>query len=153
MDFSAPVRLTASGGFYFGQRPIYPAIWNQTRRKDRPDNCPPPLIELNRSPYVHRLLWARVRDRDPPIREFFQNRRGLSTAAVDLGDRPGCSAPDRPDSVSWQARVRPKRGGALEICRGICRKTAMHQARNLIGQDLTFPAFEGVERRPHDFHG
>ena len=29
----------------------------------------------------------------------------------------------------------------------------MHLARNLIGQDLTFPAFEGVERRPHDFLG
>ena len=27
----------------------------------------------------------------------------------------------------------------------------MHLARNLIGQDLTLPAFEGVERCPHDF--
>ncbi len=26
----------------------------------------------------------------------------------------------------------------------------MHLARNFIGQNLTFPAFEGVERRPHD---
>jgi hypothetical protein len=59
----------------------------------------------------------------------------------------------RPDSVSSQARVRPKGGGALEICREIRRQTAMHLARNLIGQGLTFPAFEGVERRPHDFHG
>jgi hypothetical protein len=56
-------------------------------------------------------------------------------------------------SVSRQARARPKRGGALEIGREIRRKTAMHLARNLIGQDLTFPAFEGVERRPHDFLG
>ena len=29
----------------------------------------------------------------------------------------------------------------------------MHQAGDLIGQDLTFSAFEGVERRPHDFLG
>ena len=29
----------------------------------------------------------------------------------------------------------------------------MHLARNLIGQDLTFPAFEGVEHRAHDFRG
>jgi len=29
----------------------------------------------------------------------------------------------------------------------------MHLARNLIGQDLTFPAFEGIKRRPHDFLG
>jgi hypothetical protein len=27
----------------------------------------------------------------------------------------------------------------------------MHLARNLIGQDLTFPALESVERRTHDF--
>jgi hypothetical protein len=39
MDFGLvilpPVRVTASRGIYFGQRPIYPAIWNQARRKDR----------------------------------------------------------------------------------------------------------------------
>ena len=29
----------------------------------------------------------------------------------------------------------------------------MHLAGDLIGQDLTFPAFEGVERRAHDFLG
>ena len=29
----------------------------------------------------------------------------------------------------------------------------MHLAGDLIGQDLTFTAFEGVERRAHDFLG
>jgi hypothetical protein len=53
--------------------------------------------------------------------------------------------------MSWQARARPKRRSALEICREIGRQTAMYLARNLIGQDLTFPAFEGVERRLRDF--
>jgi hypothetical protein len=39
------------------------------------------------------------------------------------------------------------------MCREIGRQTAMYLARNLIGQDLTIPAFEGVESRPHDFSG
>jgi hypothetical protein len=55
--------------------------------------------------------------------------------------------------VSRQARARPKRGCALEIGREIRRETAMHLAGDLIGQDLTFPAFEGVERGPHNFLG
>ena len=29
----------------------------------------------------------------------------------------------------------------------------MHLTGDLIGQDLTFPAFKGVERRTHDFLG
>jgi hypothetical protein len=49
---------------------------------------------------------------------------------------------------SWAARS--QRRGSLEICREIRRQTAMHLARNLIGQDLTFPAFEDIERPEHD---
>jgi hypothetical protein len=41
----------------------------------------------------------------------------------------------------------------LEIGRVIRGKTAMHLAGNLVGQNLTFPAFESVKRRPHDFLG
>jgi len=59
----------------------------------------------------------------------------------------------QPTQSAGRARARSKRCGALEICRRIRRQTAMHLARNLVGQDLTFPAFEGVERRPHDFLG
>ena len=37
------------------------------------------------------------------------------------------------NSVSRQARARPKRGGALEINRDVRRKTTMHLAGDLIG--------------------
>ena len=38
MDFGLfilPPFASQRAGLYFGQRPIYPAIWNQARRKDR----------------------------------------------------------------------------------------------------------------------
>src|SRR5215475_345701 len=105
----------------------------------------PPITDIAFAvfwPVVALLQMRGGRSRSAPSRFFSSNRRGLR---VDFATGRGVG---RTQSVG----VRSKRGGTLEVCREIRRKTAMHLACNLIGQDLTFPAFEGVERRPHDFH-